>query len=86
MEGAPNDTSYPRNNALQVGAIIQPGAEALAPELAQLVAVREGIQYVLSGLISPDGSGFEIVLRALDPGTGEEAFDVSVEAAVPKLY
>jgi tetratricopeptide (TPR) repeat protein len=84
VEGAPNVTSFPRNNALQVGAIIQPGAEALAPELAQLVAVREGIQYVLSGLISPDGSGFEIVLSALDPGTGEEAFDVSVDASGPE--
>lgn len=80
VEGAPNVTAYLRNSALQVGTIIQPGADKLVTELAQLVAVREGIQYVLSGLIAPDGPGFDISLRALDASSGEDAFDVSVGA------
>ena len=83
VEGAPNVTSYSRNNALSIGGMIKPGADKLGPELAQLVAVREGIQYVLSGLIEPDGSGFDIDLRAIDPNSGEEAFDVSVGARGP---
>lgn len=83
VEGAPNVTAYPRNEALDIGGIIQPDADALDTELAQLVAVREGIQYVLSGLIARDGSGFDIALRALDPNSGEEVFDLSVGAREP---
>lgn len=83
VEGAPNITSYQRNSALQVGTILQPGAEKLERELARLVAVREGVRYVLAGTIVPDGSGFEIELQAIDPATGEEAFSTSADASAP---
>jgi tetratricopeptide (TPR) repeat protein len=77
VEGAPNIASYLRNEALQVAAIVQPGATALGPDLARLVAVREGIGFVLAGKIVADGSGFEIDVRAIDPATGEEVFTAS---------
>jgi len=83
IEGAPHITSYQRNEALNVAQIVQPGATALGATVARLVAVREGINYVLSGEIVADGSGFDLALRAIDPTSGEEAFDVSQSAAGP---
>jgi tetratricopeptide (TPR) repeat protein len=80
VEGAPHITSYQRNEALQIAGIVQPGAEKLGPDLARLVAVREGIGVVLAGAIIPDGSGFDIELLAIDPATGDEVFSVSEDA------
>ncbi|MDH3441717.1 MAG: tetratricopeptide repeat protein, partial [Gammaproteobacteria bacterium] len=80
IEGAPHITAYSRNNALSVANIVQPGATSLDANVARLVAVREGINIVLSGAIIPDGSGFDIELNALDSATGEEVFDISENA------
>ena len=80
VEGAPHITSYERNRALGLATRLQRGVETLDAEAARLVAVREGIDLVLAGAINPDGNGFEMELAALDPETGEPAFDVSSEA------
>jgi tetratricopeptide (TPR) repeat protein len=83
VEGAPHITSYQRNSALGLAERLQPGVEKLDAAAARLVAVREGINLVLAGSIDPDGSGFELALQAIDPVTGEEAFDVSSDAKSP---
>ena len=83
VEGAPHITSYQRNEALGVATMLQPGTEMLGADVARLVAVREGINVVLAGSISPDGAGFEIELRAIDPTTGEDVFDASSDAKSP---
>ena len=83
VEGAPHITSYQRNSALGLAERLQPGVEKLDAAAARLVAVREGINLVLAGSIDPDGSGFELALQAIDPVTGEDAFDVSSDAKSP---
>jgi len=83
IESAPNVTSYQRNDALGLAIRLQPGVESLNSPAAQLVAVREGIKMVLAGVISPDGSGFDLKLQALDPASGEAIFDVSSNAKSP---
>ncbi len=83
VEGAPNISSYARNLALQVAEIVQPGAVNLAPDLARLVAVREGIGVVLAGTIFPDGTGFQLDLQAIDPSSGEQVFAASERAKAP---
>ncbi|MDJ0813396.1 MAG: tetratricopeptide repeat protein [Woeseiaceae bacterium] len=80
VEGAPHITSYERNAALSLATSLQGGVEALDVAAARLVAVREGVDLVLAGAISAAGAGFEIELSALDPETGEPAFDVSSDA------
>ena len=83
IESAPNVTSYQRNEALKLATRLQPGVEVLNSTAAQLVAVREGIKMVLAGVISPDGSGFELQLQAVDPTSGEVIFDVASNAKSP---
>ena len=80
VEGAPHITSYPRNNALSLATKLQDGVETLDNAAARLVAVREGINLVLAGSISTDGSGFELELMADNPETGEAAFEVTSKA------
>jgi len=80
VEGAPHITSYERNNALSLATRLQDGVETLDAAAARLVAVREGIDLVLAGSINPDGSGFELELSAIDPESGEPAFEVSSKA------
>jgi len=80
IEVAPHVTSFQRNQALGIADRIQPGVKILDMGAARLVAVREGINFVLAGSIIPDGAGFELDLHAVDPNTGETAFDVSSDA------
>jgi len=83
IESAPNITSYQRHNALRLATGLQPGVNALDSSVAQLVAAREGIKMVLAGVISADGSGFELRLQAVDPLSGEAIFDVATDARSP---
>jgi tetratricopeptide (TPR) repeat protein len=83
VEGAPHITSYQRTSALELAERLQPGVKILDAAAARLVAVREGINLVLAGSIDTDGSGFDLALRAIDPVTGEEAFDVTSDAKSP---
>lgn len=47
-------------------------AKSLTPEVARLVAVREGIDLVVSGEVSPAGSELQLALVAQDARTGSE--------------
>jgi tetratricopeptide (TPR) repeat protein/predicted Ser/Thr protein kinase len=70
LEGAPFINSYNRGQAHRVAAQIQPQAAALDERLARLVAVREGVNVVVSGTVSHTDA-YRLALRALDGATGK---------------
>jgi len=69
LEGAPFINSYNRGQARKVAAQIQPNASSLDERLARLIAVREGVNVVVSGTIDRTAS-YHLTLRALDGVTG----------------
>ncbi len=71
LEGAPFISSYNRGQAKKVAARLQPGATHMDAALAQLVAVREGVNAVVSGSISQEGSGYRVYVTALDTATSK---------------
>jgi tetratricopeptide (TPR) repeat protein len=81
VEGASFITAYPRRDALRAAATIKPGSR-LDEQTARLVALREGVKLVLAGAVEPDGSGFRISVRTIDPGaTTAQAAAQSVVAS-----
>src|SRR6266404_2116822 len=70
LEGAPFISSYDRGRAKKVAARLQPGATRMDAALSQLVAVREGVNVVVSGSIAQKGSGYKVYVTTLDPATG----------------
>src|SRR5882672_9779919 len=71
LEGAPFITSFNRGQAKKVAARLQPGMTHLDASLAQLVAVREGVNVVVSGSITQEGSGYTVTVASLDTATGK---------------
>jgi len=70
VEGASFISSYNRSKALKIAEKLNSGTQLLEAR-ARLVAVREGIDLVLSGSISLDEDGFLLSLKAIDPKKGE---------------
>jgi tetratricopeptide (TPR) repeat protein len=71
LEGASFVNSYSRSSARKVAAQLQPDAKDLDPNLARLVAVREGINVVTSGSVDKKGDGYQVSVRAVDAATGK---------------
>ena len=71
LEGAPFISSYNRGQAKKVAARLQPGTTRMDGPVAELVAVREGVDIVIAGAITPDGSGYRVQVAALDAATGK---------------
>jgi len=78
MEGASFISSYNRGQAHRVAAQLQPGARVIDEALGRLVAVREGINVVVSGSVVPDGGGYTISSKAVDASTGKRIAEESV--------
>ncbi len=72
MEGASFVNSYSRGQAHKIAAKLQPGSSRLNEQLARLVATREGINIVITGLISKDGDSYGLNVHALDGVTGKD--------------
>ena len=70
LEGAPFISSFNRGQARKDAARLQPGATHMDASLAQLVAVREGVNAVVTGSIAQDGTGYKVFVTTLDPATG----------------
>lgn len=70
LEGAPFISSYNRAGARKIASQLQPGAAGLTEAGARLVAVREGVNVVVSGSVEKKGDGYEVAMRAVDAGTG----------------
>jgi tetratricopeptide (TPR) repeat protein/predicted Ser/Thr protein kinase len=80
LEGAPFINSYSRGLAHKVAAQIQANATSLDERLARLVAVREGLNVVVAGVID-HGDSYRLVLRALDAVTGKPIANSEVTAS-----
>lgn len=70
LEGAPFISAFNRGQAKKIVASLQSGSTHLDSKSAQLVAIREGLNAVVSGSISQEGSGYKIYVGTLDPATG----------------
>ncbi len=71
LEGAPFISSFNRGQAKKDAARLQPGATHMDAALSQLVAVREGVNVVVTGSITQEGSGYKVYVATLDPATGK---------------
>ena len=71
LEGAPFISSYSRAGARKIAAQLQPGATGLTESGARLVAVREGVNVVVSGSVGKTGDGYEVSVHAVDAATGK---------------
>ncbi len=81
IEGASFITAYPRRDALRAATVIKAGS-TLDDATARLVAVREGVDLVLSGDISARDGGYHITTRAISPTTeGEPLYTLEANAA-----
>ena len=49
--------------------------------MARLVARREGIKVILAGAVEPDGSGYALSLRAIDPASDKEIASIRERAS-----
>ncbi len=71
MEGASFINCYDRGQARKVAGQLQSGVTGLDEALARLVAVREGINVVLSGSIAKQGSRYNVTVKAIDATSGK---------------
>ena len=80
LEGASFITSYRREEAQRAVEQIQHGS-TLSEVNAILLAVREGIKVVLSGSIEQNGSGYTLVVKAIDPAVNKVLGSASAKAS-----
>ena len=80
LEDASFISAYSRNQAKKIGAQLQPGASSLEETTARLVGVREGITYIVAGLIEKGGSGYKVRSRTLEATTGKILLEVDETA------
>ena len=80
VEGATFVTSYDRRNALRVATQLNAG-KTLDEKVARVVAQREGVNIVLAGGIVPDGSGYRLSVRGINPADGTQTMASEVRAA-----
>jgi tetratricopeptide (TPR) repeat protein len=81
LEGAPFISSYSRAGARKIAAQLQPGATGLNEAGARLVAVREGVNVVVSGAVEKKGGGYEVSVHAVDAATGKSIVSETEPAA-----
>ena len=79
LEGSSFITAFPRRDALRAAAQL-PG-KALNDQNARLVAMREGIQIVVTGRLESYGQGYRLVARAVTPGPNERTLHESTTIA-----
>src|SRR5579864_2200196 len=80
LEDASFISSFSRNQAKKIAAQLQPGASSLEETTARLVGVREGIPFIVAGLIGRKGSGYEVRARTLEAATGKILLEVDETA------
>ena len=65
IESASFVSAYPRRDALRLVPAVK--RTTLDEETARLIAIREGIDRILSGSIAQDGSRYKLAVRIIDP-------------------
>jgi tetratricopeptide (TPR) repeat protein/predicted Ser/Thr protein kinase len=81
LEGAPFISSYNRGQAKKIGVRLQPGTTHMDAALAQLVAVREGVNAVVSGSITQEGSGYRVYVTTMDTASGKSIIQEQRQAS-----
>jgi eukaryotic-like serine/threonine-protein kinase len=71
LEGAPFISVFNRAQARATLGELKPGITQLDEANARLVAVREGIDLVVSGEVTASGSGYKIISKVTDALTGK---------------
>ncbi|MGB9466930.1 MAG: serine/threonine-protein kinase, partial [Candidatus Acidiferrum sp.] len=84
LEDASFINSFNRNQARKIGTQLQPGSVALDETMARLVGNREGIDYIVAGLIEKKGSGYEVRAKTLETATGKIVTEANEEASDKK--
>ena len=79
VEGASFIFAYPRRDALQLAATLQPGA-SLDPAVAKLVSMREGLDVIVGGAISTAGEGVALRVTATRAESDEVLLDWTTTA------
>ena len=79
LEAATFITVYRRPSAARALERLKPGS-VLDEAGARLVAIREGIQLVVSGSVVPDGNGYDLSARMINPEDGSVIAESSVNA------
>ena len=80
LEDASFISSYNRNQARKIAAQMQPGATGLDETAARLLGVREGIAYIVAGIIEKKGNGYEVRSRTLETSTGKIVLEAKEKA------
>lgn len=80
LEDASFISSFNRSQAKKIAAQLQPGASSLEETAARLVGVREGISFIVAGLIERRGSGYKVRSRTLEAATGKILLEVDETA------
>jgi tetratricopeptide (TPR) repeat protein len=65
IEGASFVSAYPRRDALRLVPAVK--RTTLDEETARLIAIREGIDRIVSGSIAQDGTRYKLAVRIIDP-------------------
>jgi tetratricopeptide (TPR) repeat protein len=80
IEGASFITTYSRAGAQTLANTLKPGSK-LDESAARLVAAREGIKIVMTGSVANRGSGYTLVVKAVDPDSGKVLSTASTDVA-----
>jgi eukaryotic-like serine/threonine-protein kinase len=81
LEGAPFISSFNRGQAKKIATRLRPGLTQMDGKAAQLVALREGVNVVVTGSIAQDGGHYKVSVAADDPVTGKSIDKAEREAA-----
>lgn len=84
LEDASFISSFNRNQARKIAAQLKPGVTALDESTARLVGDREGINFVVAGLIEKKGSGYKVQAKTLEVASGKTVLEVNETAADKK--
>lgn len=66
IEGAPFISAFARYQAQDIAEAISDNKE-LTEATARAISEREGIQLIIAGTIEPDGKGYRLTVRVIDP-------------------
>ena len=83
LEGASFVSTFSPTTAHRIAGELKPGATKVNEVLARLIATREGVQVVVTGLIARQGDGYRVTINAIDGASGKGIVSRD-SAAVPK--
>jgi eukaryotic-like serine/threonine-protein kinase len=81
LEGASFISAYNRTQARQLAGKLRPGSTSLDESVSRLIAVREGLNVVVSCSLARQGEGYSISIQAVDAVTGKTLASSNAKAA-----